>query len=115
MPSTNSDANHLIMKSENGQNSVALENYDSNGNIMNYLRFNNQNNQGTAELYAKNDLLLSSGGAVRISSSNQQDIDLNSVDSLHFRYTDKWHVIYVGVDRVLSFGTDGNVKWAYAS
>ena len=107
---TSDYANTFNMKSESGVNSVRIENYDSSGSLLNYLRMN----YNSARLYAKNDLRLISGGAIRMESQGSQDIVLDADDDLSFSYVDKWHVIDNGTDRVLSFGNDGNVKWAYA-
>lgn len=114
-------ANQILMTSNSTANTLFLENYDSAGNAINYIRMNipdedtSSSNRQTY-IYANSDLKLYSGSAVRLkanynSSSADQDIYLEG-KTIKLIYTDKCSFYYGGYRYNITFGgTSGNVTY----
>lgn len=86
---SSTQANTLTMSSSSF-NTVAINNYDTSGNLMNYISMNSSS--AMMHIWSFNDLYLQSNGAVRIYSGSTQDITLNASDDLHINWSDKLYL-----------------------
>lgn len=114
------NGNEINMLTTNSQNTMSLENRSSTGATINYIRMNIlDEDTGTSNrqtyIYARSDLKLYSGGAVRLKANYQdatsnQDIWLEGT-SLHLTYSNNFRVHRGATTYTLKFDASGYVMW----
>ena len=114
------NGNEINMLTTNSQNTLSLENRSSTGATINYIRMNIlDEDTGTSNrqtyIYARSDLKLYSGGAVRLKANYQdatsnQDIWLEGT-SLHLTYSNNFRVHKGSTTYTLKFDASGYVMW----
>lgn len=82
-------ANTITLSSTSTENQITISNNGTSGNTINQIILKND---GMLQLSANSDLRLDSLGAVRMTSSNGQDITLTSADDVNIQWSDKLYL-----------------------
>lgn len=99
-------ANQIEFFAKTNGNELILNNYNQSAVPKNYIKLSSIDNM--IHMYSSSDIYIQSGGAVRINSSNTQDVTISSADSLKLSYS---KLYFNGERRNLQFGSDGIVRW----
>lgn len=101
---TQQNATEIVMDSINGSyGRININTYTSTGSAYHSITMPST---GVMTVHSGTDLYLTSSGAIRMSSSNSQDIVLAAADDLHLSATDKiyWNGTQVGFITVVGQG-----------
>lgn len=96
-----------MLVNDGGDNNLHIQNNDSSGTAKNYIDMSAANNM--MHIWSRSDLYLQSDGAVRIYSSNSQDITLNASDDIHLTAGDK--IYWKGTETVFKSITIGSTTY----
>lgn len=96
-----------MLVNDGGDNNLHIQNNDSSGTAKNYIDMSAANNM--MHIWSRSDLYLQSDGAVRIYSSNSQDITLNASDDIHLTAGDK--IYWNGTETVFKSITIGSTTY----
>lgn len=89
LTSASNVANTITLSSTSTENQITISNNGASGNTINQIILKND---GMLQLSANSDLRLDSLGAVRMTSSNGQDITLTSADDVNIQWSDKLYL-----------------------